>query len=75
MRCGNPIQISSPGEAYGTARNFVEYKKRKVAMCVDELEQEHFHEHEHTHDHDHAHPHEHDHADDHTHPHHHENTR
>lgn len=68
-------KISSPGEAYESARNFVKYKKRKVAECVDELEQEHFHEHEHTHDYDHAHPHEHDHADDHKHPHHHENTK
>ena len=49
-------KISSPGEAYEPARNFVKYKIRKVAVCVDELEQEHFHEH--THEHDHAHPHE-----------------
>ena len=48
-----------------------------MAVCVDELEQEHFHEHEYTHDHDHAHPHTHDSEDGHTHthPHHHENTK
>ena len=66
-------KISSPGEAYEPARNFVKYKIRKVAVCVDELEQDHFHEH--THDHDHAALHGHDHADGHKHPHHHENTK
>lgn len=67
-------KISSPGEAYEPARNFVKYKIRKVVVCVDELEQEHFHEYKHTHDHPHEHDH-HDHADGHKHPHRHENTK
>ena len=66
-------EIVSPWEAYDAAQNFIKYKIRNVAVCVDELEQEHFHEH--THDHDHATLHGHDHADGHKHPHHHENTK
>lgn len=79
MRCGNPSQISSPGEAYGAARKTVKYKNRKAVVRVDDwhTEQEQTHTHEHEYEHDHVHPHTHDGKDGHTHkhPHHHENTK
>ena len=38
MRCENPFQISSPGEAYGTAQKTVKYKNQRGGGARGRLE-------------------------------------
>lgn len=38
MRCGNPSQISSPGEAYGMTQKTVKYKNQRGGGARGRLE-------------------------------------